>query len=159
MIPAIYFYDFVLAVHVAAIVIAFGVTFAYPIIVPAVRSHRPDAMAALHLAQARVGQFMILPAGVLALISGGWMASHRDYFGETWVVVPLLILLTILAMGGLYFGPTEKHLHELAERDLTADGKLGPEYDAVAGRLAIIGAIPPALVLVAIFFMAAKPFA
>jgi hypothetical protein len=159
MVTAIFFYDVVLAVHIASIVLAFGVTFAYPIMGAYVTSRSPEALPALHGAQARVGQFLIFPFGVLALVSGAYMASDRDYFGETWVVVPLLILLVILAAGALFFGPTEQRLQALAERDLAQDGKLGPEYEAVLGQLKVAGTIAPLLVLVAIFFMTAKPFA
>ncbi|MDX6684852.1 MAG: hypothetical protein QOF86_980, partial [Baekduia sp.] len=38
---AIAFYDVVLSVHVMAVVIAFGVTFAYPAFVPWVRKAHP----------------------------------------------------------------------------------------------------------------------
>ena len=159
MVTAIYFYDVVLAVHIASIVLAFGVTFAYPILMPYIKDRRPDAMAVVHGASGRIGQFLIAPAGVLALITGAYMAHDRDLFDQTWVIVPLLILLTLLAAGALFFGPIEQRLAEVAERDLAADGTLGPEYEALYGRLALAGAIGPALVLVAIFFMAAKPFA
>jgi uncharacterized membrane protein len=159
MVPAIFFYDVVLAVHISAIVLAFGVTFAYPILMPYIKGRKPDAMPAVHGASERIGRFLIAPAGVLALISGAYMASDRDLFDQTWVIVPLFILLLLLAAGGLFFGPIEKRLEEVAERDLASDGKLGPEYEALFSRLALAGAIGPALVLVAIFFMAAKPFA
>ena len=156
---AIFFYDVVLAVHIAAIVIAFGVTFSYPIVLPWLRATKPEAMSTYHAIQGRVGQFLIMPAGVLALLSGAYLASDRDYFGETWVVVPLLILLVLLAAGGLFFKPVEERLAELAERDMAAGGPLGAEYDALFKRAGAVGAASSALVLVAIFFMAAKPFA
>ena len=45
---AIQFYDVVVAVHVMAIVLAFGVTFAYPIIGPYMAKNAPAALPALH---------------------------------------------------------------------------------------------------------------
>ena len=156
---AILFYDVGLAVHIASIVLAFGVTFAYPLLMPYIHDRRPDAMPVVHEASERIGRFLIAPAGVLALISGAYMASDRDLFDQTWVIVPLFILILLLAAGALFFGPTEKHMAEVAERDLAGDGKLGPEYEALFRRLALVGAVANVLVLTAIFFMAAKPFA
>ena len=48
---AILFYDVVLAVHVTAIIVAFGVTFAYPVLGGQIRKLRPDAIPAWHQAQ------------------------------------------------------------------------------------------------------------
>ena len=59
---AIVFYDVVLSIHVMAIVAAFGVWFAYPLLVV-----RGDAGA--HRAQARVARMVVNPAGTLALLS------------------------------------------------------------------------------------------
>jgi hypothetical protein len=78
------------------------------------------------------------------------------------VIVPLVILITLLGLGGAFFSPNERRAADLASRDVAAaapDGPvtLSPEYAAVASRLALVGALSSGLVLVAIFFMAAKP--
>lgn len=156
---AIYFYDLVKAVHVAAIVLAFGVTFSYPVLLPWFKANRPEFMPAVHAGQGRVGTYLIIPGAVIALISGAYMANDRDLFGETWVVVPLLILLTLIGLGIVFFTPAERRLGELSERDLAAGGTLSAEYDALFARASAVGALSGALILVAIFFMAAKPFA
>ena len=62
---AIVFYDVVLSIHVMAIVAAFGVWFAYPLLVV-----RGDAGA--HRAQARVARMVVNPAGTLALGTAAW---------------------------------------------------------------------------------------
>ena len=49
--PAIYFYDVVLSVHIMAIVAAFGVTFAYPIVGVYVTREQPRFLPVLHSAQ------------------------------------------------------------------------------------------------------------
>ena len=82
--------------------------------------------------------------------------------GKIWVIVPLIILIGLLALGGAFFGPSEKRAAELAGRDVAAAGPdgpviLSPEYTAVAARIAKVGALANVLILVAIFFMAAKP--
>jgi hypothetical protein len=160
--PAIFFYDVVVALHIAAIVVAFGVTFAYPIIGIYVTREQPRFLPVLHGAQERVGRFLIAPAGTIALLAGFYLASDRDYMGKIWVIVPLIILIGLLGLGGAFFGPSEKRAAELSSRDVAAAGPdgpvtLSPEYHAVAGRIAKVGALANVLILVAIFFMAAKP--
>jgi uncharacterized membrane protein len=160
--PAIYFYDVVLSVHIMAIVAAFGVTFAYPILFTYVTREHPRMLPALHGAQERIGKFLITPAATLALIAGFYLASDRDYMGKVWVIVPLIILIALLGLGGAYFAPNERRAHELAACGVAAAGPdgavtLSPEYEAQAARIAKVGALASLLVLVAIFFMAAKP--
>ena len=152
------FYDVVVAVHVMAIVIAFGVTFAYPVILPWSTKAHPEAMATIHEVQERIGRLVIMPFGTLALLTGVYLASDRDLFGETWVVIPLVILVFLLGLGGLFFAPREKALATIAQRDLAADGTLSDEYYASARILGLVGALSSVLVLIAIFSMVAKPF-
>src|SRR3954471_12420345 len=159
--PAIFFYDVVLALHIAAIVVAFGVTFTYPLTGMFVTREYPQFLPALHTTQERVGRMIIGQAGGIALLAGFYLASDRDYMGKIWVIVPLIILIGLLGLGGAFFGPSEKSAAELSQRDVdaAADGKvtLSPEYHAVAGRIAKVGYAANAFILVAIFFMATKP--
>ena len=160
--PAIFFYDVVLSVHIAAIVVAFGVTFAYPVLGIYVTKEHPRFLPVLHGAQARIGKFLITPAATVALLAGFYLASDRDYMGKVWVIVPLVILIGLLGLGGAFFSPSEGKSRELAERDIAASGPdgavtLSPEYQAVSGRVAKVGGLANLLILVAIFFMTAKP--
>jgi uncharacterized membrane protein len=160
--PAIFFYDVVLAVHIMAVVAAFGVIFAYPIIGAYVTREQPRFLPVLHTLQERLGRFLITPAATVALLAGFYMASDRNYMGKVWVVVPLVILIALLGLSGAFVGPNERRAAELATRDIAtapADGPvaLSPEYEAIASRLSLVGALSSGLVLVAIFFMAAKP--
>ena len=105
---AIVFYDVVLSIHVMAIVAAFGVWFAYPLLVA-----RGDAGA--HRAQARVARMVVDPGGTLALLAGVYLASDRSYWSEVWVSVPLVILIVLMGMTGGYFVPRQERLAELAD--------------------------------------------
>lgn len=160
---AILFYDVVLFVHIAAILIAFGVTFAYPLIDRLVATQYPRSLPAVHRAQAAVGQKIIAPAGGVALLAGAYLATDRDLWNEVWVTVPATILVILLAAGGLFFGPHETRAADLAERDIAASGegevRLSAEYEAVQKRIASVGGLANLLILVALFFMTAKPFA
>src|SRR4051812_45334719 len=97
---AIRFYDAVVALHVMAIVVAFGVVFSYPVVLPWLRRTHPSAMPVAHAVQARIGQRVITPAATLALLAGIYLASKEDLWGEVWVIVPFVILIAILGIGG-----------------------------------------------------------
>lgn len=154
---ALTFYNVVLSVHIMAVVVAFGVSFAYPAFIPWARRAHPEAMPVIHDISGRLGRLVMSPAMVLVLICGIYLASKADVWSEVWVSVPLLILIVIGGLGGMVFAPSERKLAELARRDLAAGGELSEEYDALFNRVAFFGFITMALVLIAIFFMAAKP--
>lgn len=149
---AVRFYDVVLSLHIIAIVLAFGVTFAYPILMPFLGRNHPQALGPIHEAQERIGKYLIMPAGVVALATGIYLAVDRDYFSEIWVQVPMAILIILLGLGGAFFSPKERRAAELARQDPG-----GAEYRAISGQVAKVGAASSLLVLVAIFFMTAKP--
>lgn len=158
---AVAFYDIVKFVHVFAIVAAFGVTFAYPILMPAMTRADPRSLPALHAAQSAVGKNLIMPFGLVALVTGIYMAVDRELFGNVWIEGPLLILIVLMGLGGAYFTPKERRAQELASRDVAASGdgevRLSPEYDATVKQLATVGTLSSFLVLVAIFLMVVKP--
>jgi uncharacterized membrane protein len=154
---AITFSSVVLSVHIMAVVVAFGTSFAYPAFMPWARKNHPQAMPVIHELSDRLGRLVMSPAMALVLICGIYLASDADAWSETWVSVPLVILLVIGGMGGMFFAPNERKLGELATRDLAGGGELSAEYDALFRRVAVAGLVVCALVLVAIFFMAAKP--
>jgi uncharacterized membrane protein len=155
---AIVFYDVVIAAHVAAIIIAFGVIFTYPAFVPYMVRTRPQAMPAVHAIQARVGQRVIGPFGGIALLLGIYLASDHHVWSKAWVTVPLVILLALLASGGMYFSRVEKRMEKLAERDVGSGGTtLSAEYMELYRRWMTAGTTSCVLILVAVFFMVAKP--
>jgi uncharacterized membrane protein len=155
---AIEFYNVVLAIHIMAVVVAFGVIFAYPVLVPWLRRTHPEAMPGFHAAQERVDRMVISPGLVVILAAGIYLASKADVWSKVWVSVPLLILIVLGGLGGAFLTPTERKLSEVARRDLGAGGgALSAEYDALLSRWTTGALTAAVLVLVAIFFMAAKP--
>ena len=111
-----------------AIVVAFGVTFAYPILGVYVTREHPRFLPALHGAQERIGKFLITPAATIALLAGFYLASDRHYMGKVWVIVPLVILIALLGLGGAFFAPNERRAAELSARDVAAAGAGRPGH-------------------------------
>jgi uncharacterized membrane protein len=154
---ALTFFDVVLSLHVMAVVIAFGTTFAYPAFMPWARKNHPTAMPVIHELSDRLGKYVMSPAMVVVLACGIYLASDADVWSESWVSVPLVILVIIGGLGGMFFAPNERKLGQIARRDLEGGGELSAEYDDLFRRVAVGGFATMALVLVAIFFMVAKP--
>lgn len=162
MLPAILFYDVVLAVHVMAIVIAFGVTFAYPVIEAQLKRLAPRSMPSWHTTVAFVDGKFVTPAAGVALFAGVYMASDRDLFAKVWVQFPFAALIVIFGVVGSFFTPQSRKLAELAAQDVAASPGDGPvswsaEYEAASKRVAIVGTVIGVLILASVFFMVAKP--
>src|SRR4051812_45341400 len=116
------FFDVVLWLHVTSVVVAFGVTFTYPVIVPLTVRTAPRQVAWLHTVQGAMGRLIITPFATLVLLTGIYLAADADVFSKWWVTVPLLAILVLLGLAGAYFAPRERKLAELAERDIAASG-------------------------------------
>ena len=156
-IPAVSVYQFVLALHIAAVVVAFGVTFAYPVIFAVVSRQDPRALGALHRAELVVGQRLIMPGLGIVVVAGIYLASKLEVWSSFYVQWGLGAAIVLGALGGVFFTPTERRLAELADRDVAAAGSaevaLSAEYEALSRRLATVGALSSLLVLVTIYLM------
>lgn len=148
---AIALYDVVLFVHVAAVVVAFGGSFLYPMIYAVAAGAAPAQRAALHDLQARYGRTYVSFGLLVVVLAGAYLATDRDLWSEPWVSGPLLIAIVIGGIGGGYLGPRERRLAELGER---ADAE--SEYGRVLGQARVASAAVSGLVLVAAFLMVTK---
>ena len=157
LIEGILFYDIVLAVHILAVVLAFGVTFAYPLLDAYVRKASPGDLVTLHRFQVVLTRRLIQPAMVVVLLAGLYLALDRYDLSKPWISAAFAILIVLFGLAGADFTPTEKRLVVLAERDRLSSGGLSTEYEALARRLAIFGSVWMLLVIAAIFVMTVKP--
>ena len=147
---AILFYDVVLWIHIAAVVIGFGAPFTYPMWFAHISRAPMGERALFHRVQARIGQWVISPALLVIILAGAYMATDRDLWSEVWVTVPLVIAIALGALGGAYFGPREQRLAELAAQGDEA------AYAPMFGQVRNVTYVALALVLVAAFFMVTK---
>jgi hypothetical protein len=159
---AVTFYTFALAVHIAAIVIAFGVTFAYPVMYAVGIKSEPRSMPGLHRIQDSVGKFVISPFIALALLAGIYLASKLHTWSDFYVQWGLGVIVLLGALGGAYFAPRERRLAELAERDVaggeaSASGfTFSAEYRALRKQVFSVNLAANVLVLLTIYFMTAQ---
>jgi hypothetical protein len=164
LIPAVTFYTFVLAVHIAAIVIAFGVTFAYPVMYAVGIRSEPRSMPGIHRIQDSVGKFVISPFIGLALLAGIYLASKLHVWSDFYVQWGLGAIIVLGGLGGAFFAPRERRLAELAQRDIDAAGTdaagdgfaFSSEYTALRKQVLTVGLAANVLVLLTIYFMTAQ---
>lgn len=156
------FYTFVLFLHIASAVIAFGATFAFPIIDVTIRRVDLRALPVWNEAQNQIGMKLITPGAILVLISGIYMASDRwDKFGGFWFSAAGVIVIVLLGLGHGFFAPTARKMRAQAETDLAAGaaerGSMSPAYEALAARTRTVGIFSTLLVLLALLLMVWKP--
>lgn len=147
-----------------AVMAAYGLPLAYPMLLPYVRRNHPSAMPGLHAVQLRLNQRVAAPASALIFAFGAYMATKNDYWQEAWLDVALVLFATISLIGVLYIIPVSRRMAELARADVAATSgeaevSWGSEYDRVYNRYLRVEVFLGLLVFIAIFFMAAKPFA
>jgi hypothetical protein len=159
--PAVTFYDVVLAIHIMAVVVAFGATFAYPVMFAVTGRRDPRSLPLMHRIAYTVERVLVNPGLLLVLLAGIYLASDGHHWSEFFVQWGLAAVVVIGAVVGAVMIPAGKRAEQLAERDIEASGG-GPvqpsaEYQAVVRRLSRVGTLLSLLVLVTILFMAIKP--
>jgi hypothetical protein len=156
------FYWCVVFVHVMAVVIGFGATFVYPILLGAARRRYKRALPYLLGTMDKLGKTVIGPSSLLILASGIYLVADGPYKADaTFVQVAAPILVALIFIGPLYFGRTEAKLAEIAVRDVSAatsdDVVLSDDLDSGLRRLTTNIRLANLAVLVALFFMVVKP--
>jgi hypothetical protein len=97
-------------------------------------------------------------------VLGAYMASKNHLWGEAWLLVALGALAVITVVGLAVIQPATAGLSELARADVdaTAAGATvawSDGYRRLYARYMAAEVLLGALVLIAVFFMTAKPFA
>jgi hypothetical protein len=155
---AVAFFELVLAVHILAVVFAFGATFAYPVLLGVVGKADPRALPALYRAIHAISRMVIAPGLAVVFICGIYLASKLHMWSAFYVQWGLGVSLVIGAVEGMFISPNEKRLMEVAERELAAAGDgpvtAGAEHEALVRRVGAMGALMDLLVVITIFFMA-----
>ena len=163
MAPAVAVYDVVLAIHIIAVVVGFGVAFAYPVMFAVAARVDPRSLPVLHRIEYTLERFVINPGLLVVVGAGVYLASDGHHWSEFFVQWGLGAALVIGGLVGSVMIPAAKRAEQLAARDVAAAPPGGVEltmsddYQAVVRRLATVGQLLSVLVLVTIFFMAVKP--
>jgi len=160
-VPIASFYDLVLGIHVTAVVIAFGCTFALPIMFAVGARRDPRSLPVLHRIEYTLERILVNGGLVLVLLAGIYLASDGKHWSEFFVQWGLGAVVVIGAVVGAVLIPTAKRAEQIAERDLAAAGggepSMSEDYRALVRRLSTVGTLLSVLVVVTILIMAVKP--
>ena len=183
LVTAVAFSDFILAIHILAVVIGFGATFAYPVIFIAARRADPRVMPYLWGTLRRIDRYVVNPGLTVVLLAGIYLAAHEHRFGAFFVQWGIAAVVVIGAVVGSYTIPREGKLAVLAEREVAAvvpargpggpggaggaGGSSGaaltvetvswsPEYLRLQKQVTRMGAVLDLLVVVTVFLMATR---
>lgn len=162
MLTAVTSYDFSVFIHVTAVVVGFGATFAESVMFPVAMKMSPRNLPYVHQLQLTINRFFAGPALVVVVITGIYQMSERNFeWGDFWVSGSLAIVIAIGALLGAYFIPTDRKLLPMVEREIEAAGsgevKLSEEYLRKGNVEGIMGTITGLLLIAAIFLMVTKP--
>lgn len=143
-------YSVVVAIHIIAVLAAYGLPLTYPLLLPYLRARHPEALPGVHAIQYRLNVGLTGPATAVLLVAGLYLASSRDLWGEPFVLVGLVALALIAVVGGAVITPSTKRLAALEP----SSAAYAITYRRYMASEVFLGAV----VLVAVFAMAAKPF-
>ena len=151
-------YEISVFVHVSAVVVGFGATFAEAIMFPVAMKAGVRHLPYVHELQLAINQRFAGPALGLIIVTGIYQTIDGDWgFGSFWISATFLIALILGGMSGAYFIPTDRRLAEQVQREIDETGKPSDEYMAEARREGIVGAVAGLLVIAAVFLMVTKP--
>jgi uncharacterized membrane protein len=163
MLASITAYSISVWIHVSAVVVGFGATFAEALMFPVAMSVDKRHLPFVHKLGIAINQRLATPALALILITGIYQTADGDWdFGSFWISATFLIVIVLGGLLGAYFIPTDRKLEAMASRELSAPGageppKLSEEYQRKAQREGGLGALAGFLVIVAVFLMITKP--
>jgi hypothetical protein len=151
-------YEISVFVHVSAVVVGFGATFAEAIMFPVAMKAGVRHLPFVHQLQLAINQRMANPALGLIILTGIYQTIDGDWgFGSFWISATFAIAIVLGGMNGAYFVPTDRRLGPQVQLDLERTGEPSAEYLRDARREGIVGAVAGVLVLAAVFLMVTKP--
>jgi uncharacterized membrane protein len=158
VLAAVTAYNVSVFIHIVAVVVGFGATFAeavtFPVAMRLDRRHLPY----VHELQLTINRYFAGPALLVIIVTGFYQVSKGDWsMGDFWISGTLVIAIALGAINGAYFIPTDRRLGAMVAREIEAGGDLSEEYQRRARAEGIMGAITGLLIIVAIFLMVVKP--
>ena len=152
-------YDIGLWLHISAVVVGFGATFAESVTFPVAMRMDKRHLPYVHELQLTINRYLTGPALAIVLLTGLFLVGDSEVWdlGDPWVSATIGILIVLGALNGAYFIPADKRLGTMAARELESGGDLSEEYQRRSRAEGFVGALAGILIIVAIFLMTVKP--
>jgi hypothetical protein len=150
-------YSLSVFVHVSAVVVGFGATFAEAIMFPVAMKAGVRHLPYVHKLQLAINQRLATPALAIVILTGLYQTSERWEWDVAWINATFVIVLVIGGLLGGYFIPADRRLGAQAERELAETGEVSEDYLKQARREGMVGALTGLLLIAAVFLMVTKP--
>jgi len=158
------FAQFVLAIHILAVVIGFGGVFAFPLLFGAAARADPAVIPWLLRARQQLGRYLINPGLLVVVLAGVYLASKEHQWSSFYVGWGIIAAIVLGALEGSVIVRSAGRLAEQAQRDLAAtavpaggqrtSATWSAEYVATMRRFTLAGNAMAAIVVLTVFFMA-----
>jgi uncharacterized membrane protein len=121
----------------------------------AMRATNPMRLAELGADIEWIGNRVLVPSALLAVVSGVLMVIDSEVwgFGDDWIVIGIVLFAITFLAGAAFFGPESGRLGKLVE----AEGPTSPAVLAKLKRLLALTRADLMLLFLIIFDMAVKP--
>jgi uncharacterized membrane protein len=155
-------YETSLVIHITAVVVGLGSTFAESIAFPVAMRLDPRHLPYVHRLQLAINQYLATPALVVILLTGIYQVTDADLeFGDAWISASFAIVLVLGGLLGAYFIPADRRLGPMAQRDIDRAGggevTMSDEYLRAARTEGVVGMVAGILTVLAIYLMVTKP--
>lgn len=158
-------YELSVFLHITAVMVGFGATFAEAIMFPVVLRTGVRHLPYAHRLQLAINQWLATPALVIVFATGMYQVSDGDWdFGDFWLSGTMAILIVIGGLLGAFFIPSDRKLGPMVEREIAAAGErdlaltdLSPEYQRRARMEGVVGTTTGILLVLAVYLMVTKP--
>jgi uncharacterized membrane protein len=161
-ITALTTYDFSVFLHVTAVVVGFGSTFALALTFPVAMSLNVRHLPYVHRLSLAINKWLATPGLVLVLATGLYQVDKGNWkLGDAWLSASMAIVIVLGGLIGAYFIPSDRKLGAMVEREIAAAGDgevtLSQEYQRGGRMQGIVGTFAGLLVVAAVFLMTTKP--
>jgi predicted integral membrane protein DUF2269 len=158
-------YNISLVIHITAVMVGFGATFAEAIMFPVAVRSGIKYLPYVHRLGLAINQWLATPAIVIVIVTGLYQVDQGNLeLGSFWISGTLTIVIVIGALLGAYFIPTDRKLAPMVEGEIAALGDreitmadLSEEYQRRARMEGIVGTITGLLLVIAVYLMVTKP--
>jgi len=155
-------YNISLWIHITAVVVGLGATFAESILLPVTVGVDKRHLPVVHRIQIVLNRYFASPALLVILITGLYQVSDGNWdLGSFWISASFAIVILLGGINGMYFIPTDKKLGAMITEEIAGspDGEFEPseEYNRLSRVEGTMGAFTGVLIIAAIFLMVVQP--
>jgi uncharacterized membrane protein len=145
-------YDASVAIHVAAALVGFGVTFSYPVIQLVAERRGPEALALGLDAILAISRWVAVPATLVVGVTGIFQLADGPYsLSDGWLGASFGLYLAVMVVAIVYLAPAYTRA-----RDAALAGS-ADDYRAAIRGTNVVGPLVAAAVLAIAVLMEVKP--